>query len=652
MTLRFRRRPDHWSSVHERARVLAGERIDQAIEVTEDAWLNDHLAGCPECASIASTYAAQRAELRALRRRPPTPPRDLWARTAAAIELEAASGARKRTPARRRTLPFVIPLGAISGVLVIAVVVAASLLSRPVSRPSIVAPATASVSLAPATGAPVLRPTPFDVAAANVGWMKLGADGTTEVYDTPVDRVCPSGEGAACPPIDEPTPRSIQLGQAPASVTRSPKDQGLVVVDSATKDNGGGVYVLPGPNAPSPRPSSTPVATPTPASPSPASQPPSTEPSPPPLSPEPSAIASPLPSDTASVEPASPSPSPSDTAVPSPSVRVTASPTTGTIEIASDVIVVGESEAYSPDGAWFAFSARPADRSHGPDIYLWRPGDAKATAITTDHRSMFSGWLGTRILGSRGVETPDPRKLAPQAFLIDPATRLETALLARIWRPSVDPLHRVAVYWDGSLDLDGTGTELRPGDGDLVLGGWTGEVAAAATPSASASASEPPASPSEAAASPSEITASPVAETPAVTAAAPSATDSPTPSASVSATRAPAIQPVQLASGSVRDWDARWDETGTHLAVWIATEGDPRIGDLTLYGVDPATGKAVTLKRVAALAGFSIGKGRLAWATPKGQDGQGNRVQVVAWTRDSVGSVESRESTEALVVIR
>ena len=196
MSLRFRRRPDHWESPHERARVLAGERIDQPIEATEEAWLNDHLAGCPECASIAAAYAAQRAELRGLRRRPPSPPRDLWARTAAAIEREAAAGSHARRPARR-TLPSAIPLGAISGVLVIAVVVAASLLSRPVSGPSIVAPpTTAAISLAPTGGSPVLRPTPFDVAAANVGWMKLGADGTIEVYDTPVDRVCPAGEGA------------------------------------------------------------------------------------------------------------------------------------------------------------------------------------------------------------------------------------------------------------------------------------------------------------------------------------------------------------------------------------------------------------------------------------------------------------------------
>jgi hypothetical protein len=520
-------------------------------------------------------------------------------------------------------------------------VVAASLLSRPATQPSIVAPTTAAVaSIAPTGGAPVLRATPFDVAAGNVGWLKLGADGRIEVYDTPVRRVCPAGGGADCPPIAEPTPRSIQLGQAPASVTRSPKDQGLVVVDSATKGNGGGVYVLPAANVASPRP--TPVA-PTPPSTPEVTEAPSTEPSPP-ATPASSVAASEEPPAT-SLEPAQPSPS---EAAPSGSVRVTASPTTGTIQIASDVIVVGESEAYSPDGAWFAFSARPADGSRGPDIYLWRPGDAKATAITTDHRSMFSGWLGARMLGSRGVATPDSRKLAPQAFLIDPATGADTALAAGLWRPSVDPLHRVSVYWDGSLELDATGTELRPADGHLVLGSWTGALAPAATPTPSVAASEsarPPYVPSASPSDPAE-TAAPASETATATASADeSATAAP---ASASAT----IAPVELATGAVRDWDARWDETGTHLAVWIATEGDPRIGDLTLYSVDSASGKVVTLKRVAALAGFSIGKGRLAWATPHGQDGQGNRVQVVAWTKDSVGTVESRESTEVLVVIR
>ena len=36
-----------------------------------------------------------------------------------------------------------------------------------------------------------------------------------------------------------------------------------------------------------------------------------------------------------------------------------------TLAIVSGVKVVGESAAYSPDGAWFAFTARPSDDSAG-----------------------------------------------------------------------------------------------------------------------------------------------------------------------------------------------------------------------------------------------------------------------------------------------
>ena len=42
MTLPFRRRPDQWRSPHERARVLAAERIDQPIDASEEAWLEGH----------------------------------------------------------------------------------------------------------------------------------------------------------------------------------------------------------------------------------------------------------------------------------------------------------------------------------------------------------------------------------------------------------------------------------------------------------------------------------------------------------------------------------------------------------------------------------------------------------------------------------
>ena len=123
MTLGFRRRPDQWPSPHERARALAAERIDEPLDPPEAAWLESHLAECADCASTATAYAAQRRELRALRRRPPTPPRDLWARTAAAIEREAGAGSRRPMRARRRG--SIIPLGAISGLLVIAVVIGA-----------------------------------------------------------------------------------------------------------------------------------------------------------------------------------------------------------------------------------------------------------------------------------------------------------------------------------------------------------------------------------------------------------------------------------------------------------------------------------------------------------------------------------------------
>jgi hypothetical protein len=326
--------------------------------------------------------------------------------------------------------------------------------------------------------------------------------------------------------------------------------------------------------------------------------------------------------------------------------------------------VVGESEAYSPDGTWFAFTARPADGSHGPDIYVWRPGDAEARPITTDHRSMFAAWLDNQILASRAVEvaaTPaasaSPRTFQPVAFLLDPASGRETPLPGlSAWRPAVDPTRSKAVYWDGSLQLDASGVELRPADGRLVLGPWSavpsdlaGEPgASAAAPASTAPPADPEASPESTAASAASASADPSASAnPSASASAASAP--PVPSAS-----AQAFAPIEIAGGQIRDWDARWDETGTHLAVWLADESDPRVGLLTLYLVDPASGAirpAPKVHDLPALAGFSIGKGRLAWVTPR-QNGEGSRITVAAWKKDSVGSVETRQSSEEVVVVR
>ena len=94
-----------------------------------------------------------------------------------------------------------------------------------------------------------------------------------------------------------------------------------------------------------------------------------------------------------------------------------------------------------------------------------------------------------------------------------------------------------------------------------------------------------------------------------------------------------------IAKGPLADWDVRWDETGTRLAVWIADPSDPTVGKLSLYVVDPFDGSIdlanPPLHDKPALAGFSIDDGRLAWATPNdgtqrgraragpGLDGQG-----------------------------
>ena len=89
-----------------------------------------------------------------------------------------------------------------------------------------------------------------------------------------------------------------------------------------------------------------------------------------------------------------------------------------------------------------------------------------------------------------------------------------------------------------------------------------------------------------------------------------------------------------VTDGAVAEFDARWDESGTWLAIWLADPSDPSLGRLSLHHLDRGTGTLERLpgapKDVTALPGFSIGDGRLAWATPPVQGGEGSRVQIVA----------------------
>ena len=98
------RHADDWASPHERARTRAAQRLDWPLDPAEAVWLDAHLADCRSCRRRADEYLENRDRLRTLRDNAPPPPRDLWARTAAAIELESQRGRRApgARPAARR----------------------------------------------------------------------------------------------------------------------------------------------------------------------------------------------------------------------------------------------------------------------------------------------------------------------------------------------------------------------------------------------------------------------------------------------------------------------------------------------------------------------------------------------------------------------
>ena len=71
---------------HERARALASDRLDGPLAAADALWLEDHLADCDACRTVATDFTANRELLRALP--VPEPPRDLWARTSVALDRE------------------------------------------------------------------------------------------------------------------------------------------------------------------------------------------------------------------------------------------------------------------------------------------------------------------------------------------------------------------------------------------------------------------------------------------------------------------------------------------------------------------------------------------------------------------------------------
>ncbi len=561
---------------HEYARRLAALRADEVLAPEDEAWLADHLEYCDACARVAADYEAQHglfAELRAYR---PAPPRDLWARTSAAMTADRrhsapAGGRRPRGAPRTSGSLALAPLVAL---LAIVLVVGVGLLNGD--------------ALLPGASA---GPTPIAVAdAAAIQVITRDSAGNLQIISRPVDQVCPVGvaECGVQPTFSVTAVTGVGTAMSLQGAL-SPTGGQMVVV---ARDVGSeGVYIIPvkavvgsvptgslAPTAPgsSTQAGETAAGATSATVPGDSAAPPATSPTEggsstaqgtpltsgaPATSTEPSlATASPgvaTPSDRSTAQAASGSQSTwpfaslaPDGSSPLPSLQVTPAPDAA-IQIASGVTVVGV-PIYSPDGEHLAFAAMPTDGSAGPDIYVWDAGDLQARAITSDHDTWLAGWTANGILASRVTAG------IPSTYLLDPLTGNAVPVGAPgTWLPVVSPDGGTAAWWSGSLKLAADGVTWEPDSGSLVLGSW----------------------PSTAGSTPQVLATSPLAA-----------------------------------------WQVRWAEDDSSLAVWLDFQGNGQGGQLSLYRVTPYTPSVdlanPMLAAVPANPDFSLRTGRLAWTTP------------------------------------
>ncbi len=421
---------------HERARELAARRLDEPLAPGDVAWLDAHLGTCAGCREVADQYDEDHFLFRGLRDSAPEPPRDLWARTAAAIEADGSRGVVRG--GRRSWRPAAMPLAPVAGLLVVAVAIGAGLLNGINVFPG---PGTTPGNSTPGAA------TPIPLTAGDVQVLVRGTDGALELRTKRIDEVCPVGADACGASDLSDTTALADIGDfEKLGAILSPGSDQLVLMERG--EGASGVIVVPVRKVADPTPA--PATVPPEATSTPSTSPEPTEPAATPDAPG---------SPTATTEP-SPEPTPE------PSVAVTSAPD-GTLKIAHDVILVGSVAGYSPDGSRFAFTARPADGSAGPDVYLWRTEDAEARRVTDDHASRFAGWSGRRMLVSRVVDGK------PATVLLNPASGDEQAVPnSPAWRPSVSPDGRTATWWDGGVAKNDDGYTWRPTDGRLVMGAW------------------------------------------------------------------------------------------------------------------------------------------------------------------------------------
>lgn len=633
----FTEHPDRLKDPHERARHLASEALREPLVDLDATWLDDHLADCAACAAEAEGFAADAALLRALRDSAPPVPRDLGARVSLALDDEMRRTLRRRGAARTRRAPAAGSGrgrsawvgGAFAGVMVAAVI---GVLVLPLG----ILPAAAPATLPP-PASPLPAATPLTVDTQPVAWVRRTTDGRYVISSAPVDRVCPGVDATSCGTLDGSAQTLAALDVKPSSLLL-PRDGSTAVVVGGDAVYAISVATAAPVTSPTPDPSSVPSGEPvqSPAAPGGSASPPTDSPAPS-VAPSPSDPAGPTPTASptdptaetpapgspapGSPEPGTPAPatpSPTPDAVGTPDVTPTPVPATplptlppptpaptaaATLAIAEGVAIVGSSPAYSPDGKWVAFSARPVDGSAGPDVYVWRVGDRRARTVTDDHGSLFAGWVGGLVVAStaRLAETPetrssdavpapdvDPATVVARSFTIDPARGTITRIARDgIWLPVVDPTDRLAVYWTGALAWDARQQAWLPAEGRLVAASWNALIDRSTAPE-------------------------------------------------------PSPLPAAVAGEATTAFEVRFDPAGRRLAVWVADPDRPDGGRLALVAITDAGALGeVLLRDAAALPGFSLDADRLAWSTPPGQNGQGSLVTVYAWRGEDAGQVYS-----------
>jgi hypothetical protein len=598
--------------LHARARWLAADSIDVELEPADAIWLSEHLAECSDCASVGDEYRSIHDELRSLQT--PEPPRDLWARTSAAMDAMDA-----RSFGRRRNLPTFNRIGnrplfgtAIAVGFVVLVAGASLLAQSPIPNLAPGATQGAGVALATgsAAGASQVPNAPLAIVKGTSYW--IASDGG--VYQI-------KGSSADCSQASGGCIAAGDSGQTLGSIASDTSISAVLAPDAsqAAVWTSGKIAIVPLAAAPqtvsldllTPRPTLAATATPAPATPQ-ASTPASTPAGTPASTSVGTTLVSPL--ATLSIAPSlvetlSPTPAPTASAT---GGQVVTQP----IAILDGYEIVGRDPEFSADGSLVAFSARPVDHSTGPDLFVWRSGDERAHPVTTSHADLFAGWLGHQdgrsqkilvseiaALSGSGTTNGGADTVVATSYVFDP----ENGDVQRIDRPmlvaGVDPTGRYLVYWSGSVEFDTVSGLWQPGTGDLYFESWsdlqlepaTLSPKPAATPAPSAVVSP---SPSPALSQSPSASASPTALASDGPSIQPDSVSSPQPSASaVNAAKSPEPpnstmpQALTVASGpaSVRRWVVRWDATGQNVAVWVADSGSVKIGRLNVFSIDPVS---------------------------------------------------------------